>query len=678
MLQDCDIKSDFYQVTINYHVQIPARDGVLLSANLWLPQPRSPGERFPAILEMIPYRKDDWRYITDHQRMGYLAQRGYVCCRLDVRGTGSSLGVAYDEYTAAEIQDGYDVVEWLASQAWSNGNVGMWGISWGGFSAIQVAMLQPPHLKAIVPMYASDDRYSDDVHYIGGCMVVSEFAQYAASQIGMNAMPPSPNHFPANWQTLWRERLEATPPWVLTWLHNQCDNDYWRHGSLAVDYGRVQCAIFHIAGWHDGYVDCALRMHERCSAPRKTLIGPWVHTPPDAAEPGPNIDWLHEMVRFFDHWLKGVDNNVMAEPTMVAFRREYTQPGAFVENLNGEWLGIEGNSPISPSPNLQLFLHNSHLSTHAVTQPTTLPYPHRPTLGTHASLCWGGGAGPNGLGRDLRPDEALSLSFSSDPLSEDVDLFGFPEVLLYLQCDAPVAHVVVRLTDVAPDGTSAQVSAGVLNLSHRHDHRNPQPIDANEVMAIRLKLRAACYRFAAGHRIRVTIASAYWPVIWPSPFAGMNRLHCGSVTPSQINLPLLPTRQQTTPPAFKTTPPELIRLGEYQAEVPVWEIVEDVIAGSKTVHVYDGDAQTLPNGDVVFTSERLKMSASEVDPAEVTFGSDVIYRLQSGDERVAIRAAISIRSDQSTFYTEIDLKVTLNEAEFFQKSWQEAIRRELT
>ena len=155
MLQDCDIKSDFYQVTINYHVQIAARDGVLLSANLWLPQPRSPGERFPAILEMIPYRKDDWRYITDHQRMGYLAQRGYVCCRLDVRGTGSSLGVAYDEYTAAEIQNGYDVVEWLASKAWSNGNVDMWGISGGGFSPIQVAMFQPPQRNAILPRDAT-------------------------------------------------------------------------------------------------------------------------------------------------------------------------------------------------------------------------------------------------------------------------------------------------------------------------------------------------------------------------------------------------------------------------------------------------------------------------------------------------------------------------------------------
>lgn len=691
MIADFHTKSDFYQVEKIEHVQIVARDGVLLSVNLWLPTPRQPNERFPAILEMIPYRKDDWRYLADERRMIYLAQRGYGCCRLDVRGTGSSLGVALDEYTAAETQDGYDVVEWLGAQPWSNGNVGMWGISWGGFSAIQVAMLQPPHLKAIVPMYATDDRYSDDVHYIGGCMVVSEFAQYAASQIGMNAMPPSPRHFPNNWKGIWRERLEQTPPWVLAWLRHQTDGDTWRLGSLAPHYDRIRCAIFHIAGWHDGYVDCAVRMHEWCSAPIKTLIGPWVHTPPDAAEPGPNLDWLHEMVGFFDYWLKGSDNGAMDEPRLVVFRRDYTEPGAFVENLNGEWVGMAGMRgweeemgrkntvcAISSSPYLQFFFGNSTLSDKPIVESNNFRYSHRPTLGTHASLCWGGGAGPNGLGRDLRPDEALSLTFTSEVLREPLDIVGFPEVLLHLQSSAPVAHVVVRLTDVAPDSTSAQVSAGVLNLTHRHSHRHPQPIDPDEVMAIRFKLRAACYRFAPGHRIRLSIASAYWPVIWPSPYPCENLLHCGGETLSQLLLPLLAAKQTVTPPIFKTTLPELVELGSYRAEEPVWEMIDDVIAGTKTVHVYDGDEQILPNGDRIFTSERLRMRACDSSPADVRFTSDVIYRLATGEERVEISAQMSIHSDESTFQVEIDLDVRLNNEVFFNKSWREVIPRQLT
>ena len=125
-----------YLVEIRYNVRIPVRDGLELSANLFMPAPREPDEKFPALLEMIPYRKDDWRYIADHQRMTYFAQRGYVGCRLDIRGTGSSPGLALDEYTRAETQDGYDAVEWLAAQPWCNGNVGMWGISYGGDTSV--------------------------------------------------------------------------------------------------------------------------------------------------------------------------------------------------------------------------------------------------------------------------------------------------------------------------------------------------------------------------------------------------------------------------------------------------------------------------------------------------------------------------------------------------------------
>jgi putative CocE/NonD family hydrolase len=112
---------------------------VELSANLWLPVARHPDETFPAVLEMIPYRKDDYRYLADHQRMTYLAQRGFAGCRLDIRGTGSSQGLARDEYTPEETWDGYVAVEWLAAQPWCNGNVGMWGKSYGGFTAIQVS-----------------------------------------------------------------------------------------------------------------------------------------------------------------------------------------------------------------------------------------------------------------------------------------------------------------------------------------------------------------------------------------------------------------------------------------------------------------------------------------------------------------------------------------------------------
>ncbi len=329
-----------HAVDARLDVRIPVSDGLELSANLWLPVPRpeASDERFPAILELLPYRKDDWHRPGDEGRGRWLAARGFAFCRLDVRGTGSSPGIALDEYTARETQDGFEAVEWLAAQPWSNGNVGMWGISYGGFTAIQVAKLRPPHLRAIVPMYATDDRYTDDVHYVGGCVTVSELSQYAVSMVGMNALPARPSYRGDGWRDEWRDRLERTPVWLFEWLRQQHDGPYWRQGSLAPDYEAIEAAMLLIGGWMDGYVDPVLRMLDRCvRAPRRAIIGNWVHDFPDAAYPGPNLDWLHELVRFFDHWLKGVDNGVMDEPALTFFRRDFAPPEPFPPSWPGVW-----------------------------------------------------------------------------------------------------------------------------------------------------------------------------------------------------------------------------------------------------------------------------------------------------------------------------------------------------
>ncbi len=665
-----------YPVQTHYNVRIPARDGVELSANLWLPVPRHPGETFPAVVEMIPYRKDDYRYLADHQRMTYLAQRGFAGCRLDIRGTGSSQGLARDEYTPEETWDGYDAVEWLAAQPWCNGNVGMWGKSYGGFTAIQVAMLQPPHLKAIVPMYATDDRYTDDVHYLGGCMVASEFAQYAVSQIGMNAMPPKVDYAGPQWATQWKQRLEQTTPWLITWLKQQTDSAYWRSGSLAPHYDRIQCAMYLIGGWHDGYTDPVLRMMEKCTAPRKALLGNWTHTLPHSGYPGPNLDWMHEMVRFFDHWLNGAENGVMDEPALTYYRREYTDPEPFPLELNGAWVA-EPEYPPTRTTKHELYLGDKILNSQFFIHPSQFDsYPHLPTHGTRGALCWGGGSAPNGLARDLRPDEALALTYTSDPLVEPLDVLGFPEAILYLRSTAPVAHVVVRLNDVAPDGTVLAVSKGILNLTHRNSHAHPEPLQPDEVYEVRVNLKATGYRFLPGHRLRLSVASAYWPVIWPSPYPAENFLHRGAGTPSRLVLPTL-SGHGSPPPAFKTSLPDLIDIGEESGPPPVWQIIQDVIQQTVTVKAFSGDTSILPDRTRIYTSERLDMTASERDPARAHLFNEVVYELDENGYQTRIHATGSIRSTVTDFHVDVQLRVDLNGGLFFQKSWLESIPRNL-
>lgn len=689
-------------VETHWDVRIPARDGIELSANLWLPVPvagdragagAGATSRFPAILEMIPYGKDNWRRNADVARGTYLAQRGYALCRVDVRGTGSSGGVALDEYTATETEDGYDAVEWLAAQPWCDGAVGMWGISYGAFTSIQVAKLRPPHLRAIVPIQGTDDRYRSDVHYIGGCVAASELSQYAVSQVAMNAMPPDPSFRGEGWKAEWLARLEATPPWLIEWLRQQHDGPYWRQGSLAPEYDAIQAAVLNVGGWMDSYVDAAFRMQAACTAPSRTIVGNWVHGLPASATPGPNLDELHEMIRFFDRWLKGIPNGADEEPAVVWFEREYAEPEPFPTSLPGrwraatayphsavrarEWAFAGGSLPLVGRLVETLTGANSGSGA----PPGVDRYRHRPTVGTRAALSWGAGGPPNGLGRDLRPDEALGPTYTSEPLAAPLEILGVPSVMLYLAVSAPVATAVVRLADVAPDGTSAQVSAGILNLTHRRSHEYPEALEPGRLEEVRVELRPAGYRFLPGHRIRVSVASSAWPVVWPSPFEAEFELHHGSATPSRLVLPVVPPAGgpgDAPVPDFKTTPPDEPQVGgEGSADEPVWRITTDVIAGTVTVSVHDGGEDVLDDGRRLYAAETLTLTAHDTDPARASLDADVVYRWQDHAFTTEIRARSTQTSDADAFALSIDLEVDLDGEPFFRREWRESIPRRL-
>ncbi|HEU0235340.1 MAG TPA: CocE/NonD family hydrolase [Candidatus Limnocylindrales bacterium] len=694
-----------HDVETRLGVRIPVRDGVELSANLWLPVPRphgadQPDERFPAILEMIPYGKDSWRRNADVARGGWLAARGYALCRLDVRGTGSSPGIALDEYTATETTDGYDAVEWLAAQPWCTGDVAMWGISYGGFTAIQVAKLRPPHLRAIVPVMATDDRYLTDVHYIGGCVTASELSQYAVSQVAMNAMPPDPDLWGPGWRDAWRDRLERTPPWLFEWLRHQVDGPYWRQGSLAPDYDAIEAAIFQVGGWMDSYIDPIFRMHERCTAPRRSLVGNWVHDLPDSAYPGPNVNWLPEMVRFLDEVLgPGKRAAPTDEPGFTWLERDYTAPETFPATTNGRWRATTAfPHPAASTTELHLATGSNPLegrllaASNAPAGPDVARFPHRATWGTRSGLSWGAGHPPNGLARDLRPDEALVPAFTSDPLVEPLEILGLPEAILHVAADVPVATVVVRLADVAPDGTSALVSAGVLNLTHRRSHAAPEPLEPGRIEEVRVPLRAAGYRWLPGHRVRISVGSGSWPILWPSPYACTIEIHHGGATPSRLVLPVVPPAGgpgDVEPPAYTTTsadtpaetdppdPPDRPAQTASGEDPPTWRIDEDVIAGTTTVHIHDGGWDTLADGRRLYAAETIRLTAHDADPARAELDADVVYRWRERTFETEIRARSRQSSTVDAFVLDVELEVDVDGERFFERAWSERIPRHL-
>ena len=296
-------------------VWIPMSDGVRLAADLW--RPRGPGDkgRFPVLLEYLPYRKTEARG-SRYPLYGWFVRRGYVVARVDIRGTGNSEGTLIPcEYSEIEQQDGLRVIAWLARQPFSNGNVGMFGISWGGFNAIHLAMRNPPALKAIIAVDATDDLYQDDVHFMDGMMHVDSWEM---SQDLANAMPGAPD-YPVN-ERYFAERFD-TPPWMLTYKCQQRDGPFWDRASLKTQYDAIRIPTFLIGGWYDGYRDSLPRMLQRLEAPVKAIIGPWNHTFPNQPYPKPGIEWRHEAVRWFDLWLKGRNTGIMEEPRFAVYVR---------------------------------------------------------------------------------------------------------------------------------------------------------------------------------------------------------------------------------------------------------------------------------------------------------------------------------------------------------------------
>lgn len=308
------IKTTFpHQIRAIENTWIPMSDGCKLAARIWLPVDAEQNP-VPAILEYIPYRKDDSTAYEDSTRHPYFAGHGYASVRVDLRGSGDSNGILYDEYLKQEQDDALEVLAWLATQPWCSGAVGMIGYSWGGFNGLQVAARRPPQLKAVISLCSTDDRYNDDCHYMGGCLLGSDMLKWASTMFAYNARPPDPRFVGERWREMWLERLEKTPPFIEAWLTHQRYDAFWQHGSVCQNYADITCPTYLVGGWTDAYTNAIPRLLAELTCPRKGLIGPWAHNFPEHGIPGPAIGFLQECLRWWDYWLKGIDTGIMAEP----------------------------------------------------------------------------------------------------------------------------------------------------------------------------------------------------------------------------------------------------------------------------------------------------------------------------------------------------------------------------
>jgi predicted acyl esterase len=594
------------------HEWIPLSDGTRLGARIWLPEDAEQ-DPVPAILEYLPYRKGDAFARRDSHHHPYFAGFGYAGVRVDIRGTGDSDGILEDEYLPQEQDDAIEVIAWLAAQPWCSGAVGMIGISWGGFNGLQVAARRPPALQAVISMCASDDRYADDVHYVGGCVLAVDMLPWAATMLTANALPPDPDAVGEGWRETWLRRIDETPAYIEAWLGHQQRDDYWRQGSVCEDYAAIDVPIYAVGGWSDGYSNAVPRLMAGLPGPRKGLIGPWSHAFPQDGDPGPTIGFLQECLRWFDHHLKGRDTGVMDEPMLRVWMQEPVAPATHYKQRPGRWIAESAWPPPDATSWTWDFGPGA-------------PVSHRSAESTGVDAgAWCPDGGEGDWPADQRGEDAHSLTFTSEPLDEAIEILGFTEAELELEVDRAAAFVAVRLCDVSPDGSSLLITRGVRNLAH-----GGGPV----------RLDAIAQRVPAGHRLRVGISTNYWPWVWPSPEPVMLTLHGGRLT--------VPTRPSKTDDLPEFGPPEWAQPLDVETIVPGH--TSRLIAPGQMRFEWD-----------VGGHRRLKDGGIEMDDTHVT-----TYRIADGDPlsasvRVECSSALGRGAWRTRVQTDSEMTATTTE-----------------
>lgn len=658
------IRTAFPYDTAHEDIRIPLRDGTKLYARIWRPLTDEP---VPALLEYLPHRLSDGTAPRDWQRHPWYAGHGYASVRVDIRGHGNSEGLPGDEYDATELADGVELVNWLAGQEWCTGRVGMFGIAWGGFNSLRIAALAPEPLKAVVTVCSADDRYDNDVHYMGGSVLAAGMHASAATLLALVARPPDPLHVGEEWREMWLNRLEAVTPFIHTWLGHQIRDDYWKHGSVREDYSAIEAAVLAVGSWHDPYRDTVLRLVEHLPPDRvRGLIGPWPHQYPDRGlPPGPAIGFLQETLRWWDHHLKGAKNDVMSEPLLRSWISESHPPATLHPELPGRWVG----DTTWPSPHVR-----------------PVPYALRGTPAiVHSPQHTGLDAGrflPLGNDADLPPDQrdddARSACFDFPVTGDPVEILGHPRVSLRLRMDVPHGQAVARVCDVAPDGSSTLVTRGVLNLSARHGRERVHAWPPGASEDVTFELNGIGHTFAPGHRIRLAVSSAYWPWIWPqADTVGFTLDPAGS----RLELPVREHTEDkiTFGEAEQSEPLGVVIPVTLDEPRPERLVIRDVAKGEWRLEVdpCSGGTRVYPDG-LEFTEDALETyTIQEHDPLSAHTRSDWTIRLHrpelAWDVRIETRSEITC--DAADFITSDEMVCRDGDEIVFHHTWEKRIPR---
>ena len=651
---------------------IPMADGVKLAARMWLPEDAEQAP-VPAVLEYLPYRKRDGTIVRDALTHPYLAGHGYAAIRVDMRGNGDSEGLLFDEYTKQEQDDAVEVIAWIARQSWCSGKVGMFGISWGGFNALQVAARRPEALKAIVTICSTDDRYEDDIHYKGGCLI-NENLGWAAVMLAYSSRPPDPAVVGNKWRKMWMERLKNQPFLLIPWLQHPHRDEYWKHGSVCEDWMAIETPTLVVGGWNDAYSNAIPRLMTGLRTTCRAIIGPWAHKYPHFAKPEPAIGFLQEMLRWWDQWLKGEPTGVSRDPAYRYFIIASEPPGKSKEQLRGRWVsdGVWGAGNVSTK---KWHLNDNGIGGSEAAE-KALTISSKQTVGFDGGeycIIW---LGPDFPG-DQAKDDAGSLVFDSPALIADMDIVGQPAVELDFSVDKPVASVAVRLNDVFPTGEIARITYHLQNLCMRDSRENPTPLEPGKRYRMKIKLDDIAWRIPKGHKLRVSISTTYFPLLWPAPepvtltvYAGKSFVH-------------VPVRREIANEALVTwSPPEAAPAADRKELKAPWHKRETTIdpkTGEARLEIIDdfGSGEIGPHKLVTYSVGRESYSIMPDDPLSAKMETHWTEELTRGTWNARTETYGRLTATKAHWVVWGKIEAYEGKKKVFEKEFNEEIERKL-
>ncbi|MBI4221030.1 MAG: CocE/NonD family hydrolase [Chloroflexi bacterium] len=523
-------------------LSVPMRDGTKLMADLYLPHGDGP---WPTLLERTPYNKESSPEVGVKSPQFY-ASRGYAVVLQDVRGRFKSEGTWYpfaaDGWGA--LRDGYDTVEWLATQPWCGGRIGTIGGSYSGYTQYAMAGTNPPHLTCQFPRESVNDFRNGWV-YRGGAMELGFCLRWSLLVTHTNLVKLVPEtdrkrhdgilatarqeldswcrHLPLRSMPL----LDGLADWFYDHIDHPDDGPYWWQWNVSLRHSEVGKPMYHMGGWFDGLLNGTIsnfngvRRNARSEHARKNqklIIGPWVHGPSATSQtrvgeiefgPAAAIDFNEMRLPWFDYWLKDRDTGVMDEPPVKFFTmgvnrwqtaESWPPPDVRPANFYFE-AGPSGSAKSLNDGRLQREGPDGAGGADSYLYDPNNPVP------TRGGSWLMPGNGPH----DQRPVEPRCLTYTSEPLPRDLEVSGHVVAVLHAMSSAPDTDWILRLCDVEPDGLSRPVAEGILRARYRESHEHPRLMTPNTVYRFDVDLWHTSNVFRAGHRIRVAVTSSCFP-----------------------------------------------------------------------------------------------------------------------------------------------------------------------